>query len=524
MKNTKSKKVCPSCRSVLTKKNELSTGGKICSKCYTILDKYNKRKSSIGVILYKLLERKGKEVLQKPKLINSWLMDYIINNKSEDIRERQLIINALKNTDLLSKVEEIRNNTKESVDKFIADSHYCIINEMTEMTISEGEAIYIAFIFAIIFDIIPLENVYISQEALKIINSIEYKKMSEEEIRSLATVGKEHLRGYKELSSSLLADNTTLLQVDLSDNIESIENGAFKNCINLESIKFSKNMGSIGNYIFEGCVSLQQCEIAEENPRYKMIAGGLVDRKEKQIIRYFKGNSRIGTISKRVHQINSYCFESTDLECIEIPEGINNIEENAFVDNKQLKEFKVEITNDYFETSKGILFIKGLRTLVNYPAAKEDKHYIFPKGVKVLQSSAFMNARYLKTILLPNSISIIGNRVFKGCTGLEWVILGNISHISDSMFDNCLSLKSIVVPKSVISIGDRAFANCTSLESVYISSNVKYIGDSCFSDTPNVELVIDDNSYVERYCVEKGLKYRKGDIYEAYTRSECVNS
>lgn len=448
-------------------------------------------------------------------------MDYIITNKSEDKKERQLIINALKNKQLLSIIEEIKTNSNDKLDKFVSDSIPKIIQEMNE---SEGDSLYIAFVFAIIFEMISLEKVYISHEADKIINSIEYKKLTEEEIRSLATIGKEHLRGYKELSSTLLSDNDTILQVDLSDNIESIENGAFKNCINLESVKFSKNIIEMGHYIFEGCVSLQQCEVAEENPRYKMIAGGLVDRKAKHIIRYIKGNSKIGTISKRVDQINSYCFESTDLECIEIPERINNIEENSFVDNKQLKEFKVEITNDHFETSKGILFTKDLKTLVNYPAGKEDKHYIFPKGIKALQSSAFMNAIYLKTILLPNSISIIGNRVFQGCTSLEWVILGNISHISDSMFDNCSSLKSIVIPKSVISIGDRAFANCRSLESVYISPNVKYIDDSCFSDTPNVELVIDDNSYVETYCVEKGLKYRKGDIYEAYARSECVNS
>ena len=520
MKNPKTKKVCPTCRSVLSKKAELSFSGKICSKCYTILDKYNSRKSSIGVILYELLDRKGKEVLQNPKLINSWLMDYIITNKSEEKKERQLIINALENKQLLSIIEEIKTNSNDKLDKFISDSIPKIIQEMNE---SEGDSLYIAFVFAIIFEMIPLEKVYISHEADKIINSIEYKKLTEDEIRSLATVGKEHLRGYKELSSTILSENDLLLQVDLPENVESIENSAFKNCINLESIKLSKNVNKIGKQVFEGCISLHQCEVEEDNPRYKMIAGSLVDRNEKYVIRFFTNSVKNGTVSKRAHQINSCCFESTELECIEIPEAISTIEENAFLDNKQLKEFKVCISNDCFETEEGVLFTKGRKTLINYPAGKTEQCYIFPKGVTELQSSAFMSAEYLRTILLPSSLSTIGSRVFQGCTNLEWAVLGNLKHISDSMFDGCSSLKKIIIPKSVSTIGKRAFASCESLKEFYVSSNIIHIDESCFDNTPNVEIIIDNNEYVETYCTERGLTYRKGDIYEIYTRSDCVN-
>lgn len=66
----------------------------------------------------------------------------------------------------------------------------------------------------------------------------------------------------------------------------------------------------------------------------------------------------------------------------------------------------------------------------------------------------------LTSIIIPNSLTSIGNRAFEGCT----------------------SLKSITIPNSVTWIGERAFYYCTSLASVTIPNSVTEILDSAFAD------------------------------------------
>lgn len=65
--------------------------------------------------------------------------------------------------------------------------------------------------------------------------------------------------------------------------------------------------------------------------------------------------------------------------------------------------------------------------------------------VKEIKSSAFEDNTYLTSIIIPNTVTYIGNYAFDGCS----------------------SLASIVIPDSVISIGDSAFSGCSSLTNVF---------------------------------------------------------
>lgn len=81
-------------------------------------------------------------------------------------------------------------------------------------------------------------------------------------------------------------------------------------------------------------------------------------------------------------------------------------------------------------------------------------------------SGIFLGCTSLKSIVLPETHSISGE-CFMGCSALEEVtVLGRIWEVSYNAFRDCVSLKKVTLPKSLEVIGGNAFANCPSLESI----------------------------------------------------------
>jgi len=87
----------------------------------------------------------------------------------------------------------------------------------------------------------------------------------------------------------------------------------------------------------------------------------------------------------------------------------------------------------------------------------------------------------ITNITIPKSVTNIGNFVFSGSDKLISVnILGNIKNIGVSTFESCDKLISVKMPNSVQSIGDYAFYNCIGLTSIKIPLEVVTIGERAF--------------------------------------------
>ena len=99
----------------------------------------------------------------------------------------------------------------------------------------------------------------------------------------------------------------------------------------------------------------------------------------------------------------------------------------------------------------------------------------------------------LTSVVIPNSVTFIGNMAFRGCSSLTSIEIPNsVQTISDYAFDGC-SVTSVKIPNSVTSIGDYAFYGCR-LNSVEIPNSVQIIGDYAFSTCPGLTSVIIGNS------------------------------
>ena len=99
------------------------------------------------------------------------------------------------------------------------------------------------------------------------------------------------------------------------------------------------------------------------------------------------------------------------------------------------------------------------------------------------------------TLIIPNSVTSIGDYAFSGCSGLTSVTIPNsVTSIGECAFVGCHGLTSVTIPNSVTSIGDGAFGNCSGLTSVTIPNSVTSIGNSAFNRCSGLTSVTIPNS------------------------------
>lgn len=98
---------------------------------------------------------------------------------------------------------------------------------------------------------------------------------------------------------------------------------------------------------------------------------------------------------------------------------------------------------------------------------------------------------YIKSIVIPNSITDIRHYAFEDCIVLKNVTFeegSQLKAIEEGAFMHCSSLESINIPKSVTRVGSFAFQSCFSLSRVVFEedSNLNTMGYSAFSNCSNL--------------------------------------
>ena len=107
---------------------------------------------------------------------------------------------------------------------------------------------------------------------------------------------------------------------------------------------------------------------------------------------------------------------------------------------------------------------------------------IVPNSVTEIGRYAFANCSRLTSIVFPNSITEMKEGIFINCTALVDVNIPNqLTAIPDHMFAACFSIPSIEIPNTVTHIGYRSFDGCHSLNNVFIPSSVVEIDDLPFT-------------------------------------------
>ena len=157
------------------------------------------------------------------------------------------------------------------------------------------------------------------------------------------------------------------------------------------------------------------------------------------------------------------------------------------------EELKEAFTDEW-----GVEYSKDRRKLLKAPQGLNGT-YSIRKGTKIICDwafgwSKFIGCRSLTSLVIPDSVTNIGDYAFSGCSSLSSVVIPDrVTSIGDCAFENCSSLTDIVIPDGVTNIGKCAFEGCRSLTDIVIPDGVTSIGDCAFEGCRSLtDIVIPD--------------------------------
>lgn len=245
------------------------------------------------------------------------------------------------------------------------------------------------------------------------------------------------------ICSWAFAGNTELRELILKKERLIIDCFAFRNCINLKTIKTSD--GRI--FTFSRISDLREKDYPP-----------LVHQIFSETVNCFKTNSE-GTLEESTGNIKNLVF----------PDGIFSIADEVYKDCNLLESIVLSKDTE----------IIGKRAFENSRWLESVKTAEF---VKHIGAQAFSGCVSLETIDISDEVRDIGKRCFEHCCNLSDIhISDKLEVIPERAFFRCKSLKKIVVPASVKIIESQAFAFCDKLESVVFESDDIKISDDAFA-------------------------------------------
>lgn len=118
------------------------------------------------------------------------------------------------------------------------------------------------------------------------------------------------------------------------------------------------------------------------------------------------------------------------------------------------------------------------------------KSISLPKGLMYMYYEAFRDCYSLEAITLPASLSLFQG-AFYNCKKLSSVTLSEgIKAIDTHSFHGCTSLESIKLPESLTTIRQNAFENCISLKKIILPPSITSIENSAFKNCVGIDTLV----------------------------------
>lgn len=229
--------------------------------------------------------------------------------------------------------------------------------------------------------------------------------------------------------------------------VEVIEALAFDFCKQIKYIQFPNSLKEIGDKAFRVCSNLEECILPE-------------------------GLEKIGTEA---------FAECKKLKKVVIPNSANHIGSNIFTLCVSLNEIQVHPKNNLSITN-GLLFSSSDKKCI-ISSSKANRGVItMPESVTELQKESFYDSHIFALNFSPN-IDTISNQSLWFCKMFTAVIPEGVSVIEDEGLFVCRNMIELMLPSTITGIGNAAFYSADCLEEVYSFAKIPATcGHNAFDD------------------------------------------
>lgn len=210
---------------------------------------------------------------------------------------------------------------------------------------------------------------------------------------------------------------TSLTSVNIPDNVETIEEAAFRQVKQLQEVHLPDSLTSLGRYAFSACRSLRTVKIPT---------------KLKEIPWYtFDGCNSLQSVELHdsITGFGDYSFRSCDLREITLPKSTTWIGGRAFAENTNLS--KVTLNEELIDIWAYAFQNTAIDTL-NCPST-----------LRNIYNGAFAGCRNLSQINLNEGLTRIEVYALANNKATEIVLPSSLEYCSQSAFDDCDSLVTI---------------------------------------------------------------------------------
>ena len=182
----------------------------------------------------------------------------------------------------------------------------------------------------------------------------------------------------------------------------------------IESVVIENGITRLGNNLFAGLINIVNVQLPET---LESIGS-----------RVFQGCPRIKTLSIPA--------SVTSID----PTGLRTASESI---PTQLENIFIDENNKNYCSVDGVLYDKDMTTLISVPSSWAGEKLEIPDTVTTFTDLAGVSCRFLKEIVFPRSIKIVGAKTFKNCENLELVTILNQDvelHQESQLFDGATKL------------------------------------------------------------------------------------
>ncbi|MBR5152958.1 MAG: leucine-rich repeat protein [Clostridia bacterium] len=280
------------------------------------------------------------------------------------------------------------------------------------------------------------------------------------------------------LPDKIFANNKRLTSITFNSRLRSIGDYAFEGCSQLASVTIPDTVRTVGDGIFKDCTALTVAKLPThltKIPPYTFYATKISDFDLSNITHvgeyafYSSGFAGDLSLQRPMAYVGKDAFASTKLTSLTVTDNVY-LDEAAFAGTKTLENVNIDAT---VKQMGGHVFsntpwhqkhinteylLVGDGILITHTNSTHIEILTVPQTVKSVASNAFTSSGGYGTIVLPNTITELGDYALAYCTANSVVLPNSIIKMGKGVFKNS-RVSSVVWPKNLKEIPDETFQN-----------------------------------------------------------------